>query len=86
MHVYFILLGGLSPPLFSYRGAKAPLAPLVPTPMHEHVTLAGLNFTEAKTSIFLHHLQYNFTQDDLFCCVRQLPSKQILLTSYVRSY
>ena len=29
---------------------------------HGCVSLAGLNLTEAKMSVFLHHLQYNFTR------------------------
>ena len=34
--------------------------------IHGYITLAGLNFTEAKMIIFLHLLQYNFTQGHLF--------------------
>ena len=30
--------------------------------LYPYITLAGLNFTEAKTIVFLYLLQYNFTQ------------------------
>ena len=48
------------------------------------VTLAGLNFTEGKMNIFLHHLQYNFTQGDLFCCPKgMLYTFSLVLCTFV---